>query len=107
MHLRPSDQNLPASAKGRRAARRPLHKRGTFALLFRLPSASATAAKPAFRASSLRFALLPPTLLVALRRLGRAGRDAGEPGPASGVEASGTQRGPGRGGRPPRSRGGT
>ena len=33
--------------------------------------------------------------------VGRAGRGAGEPGPASGVAASGTQRGPGRGGRPP------
>ena len=42
-----------------------------------------------------------PHLPVALRRLGRAGRGAGEPGPASGVAASGTQRGPGRGGRPP------
>ena len=42
-------------------------------------------------------------LPVALRRLGRAGRGAGEPGPASGVaaSASGTQVGPGLGGRPP------
>ena len=44
-----------------------------------------------------------PHLPVALRRLGRAGRGAGEPGPAStraAASASGTpQRGPGRGGR--------
>ena len=33
--------------------------------------------------------------------MGRAGRGAGEPGPASGVAAPRTQRGPGRGGRPP------
>ena len=33
--------------------------------------------------------------------MGRAGRGAGEPGPASRVAASGTQRGPGHGGRPP------
>ena len=33
--------------------------------------------------------------------VGRAGRGAGEPGPASGVAASGTQHGPRRGGRPP------
>ena len=42
-----------------------------------------------------------PHLLVALWRLGRAGRGAGEPGPASGVAAFGAQRGPWRGGRPP------
>ena len=33
--------------------------------------------------------------------VGRAGRGAGEPGPASGVAAPRTRRGPGRGGRPP------
>ena len=58
--------------------------------------------RPAFRASSLRFALLPPTHPpVALRRLEHAGRSAGEPRPASGVAASGTQRGPGRSDRTP------
>ena len=39
-------------------------------------------------------------LPVALQRLGHADRGAGEPGPASGVAASGTQRSPARGGRP-------
>ena len=48
---------------------------------------------------ALRFS--HPHLPVALRRLGRAGRGAGEPGPASGVAALRTRRGPGRGGRPP------
>ena len=44
---------------------------------------------------------------AALRRLGRAGRDAGEPGPTprAAVSASGApQRGPGRGGRSPAPR---
>ena len=74
--------------------------------LSRPPSASATAAKtcPSSLASPLRAS---PTHVSQwlFGDWGRAGRRAGEPGPASGVAAPGTQRGPRRGGRPP-ARGG-
>ena len=56
---------------------------------------------PPLKASPFVSRFSRPHPPVALRRLGRAGRDAGEPGPASGVAAPRTQRGPGHGGRPP------
>ena len=76
-------------------------RRGTAALLFVLHQLRSLQRnlplEPLLSAS--RFS--HPHLPVALRRLGRAGRGAGEPGSASGVAASGAQRGSGRGGRPP------
>lgn len=55
--------------------------------------------EPAFRASSLRFALPHPQLPVAFRRLGRSGQ--GELRPAYGVEASGPSAVPGAVAVPP------
>ena len=56
---------------------------------------------PPLKASPFVSRFPHPHLPVALRRLGRTGRGAGDPGPASGVAAPRTQRGPGHGGRPP------
>ena len=76
-------------------------KRGTAALLFVLHQLRSLQRnlplEPLLSAS--RFS--HPHLPVALRRLGRAGRGAGEPGLASWVAASRTQHGPRRGGHPP------
>ena len=77
-----------------RASRKPPHIRRAFALLPSFPYASASVKdlplEPLLSVS--RFHPHPP---VALRRSGRAGRGAGEPGPISRVAASGNQHGPG------------
>ena len=101
---------LPTSASSRqcccqgttRAARRMLHKKEDLRPPSLLPISFGSRSKD-LPSEPLLFVshFSHPRPPVALRRLGRAGRVAGEPGPASGVAAPRAQRGPGRGGRPP------
>ena len=101
---------LPTSASSRqcccqgttRAARRMLHRKEDLRPPSLLPISFGNRSKD-LPSEPLLFVshFSHPRPPVALRRLGRAGRVVGEPGPASGVAASRVQRGPGRGGRPP------